>query len=282
MDSGQTGLVSVVIPVSDRTDQVYGAVLSVLAQTHSNLQVIVVENNSQKPEETLERLDSLGDYRVRVFSLSPCDNANCARNFGVERAEGEYVAFLDSDDEWMPDHLAASLETLSHSGADFVYGSIIVNEGKTSQINRARRFRAGESAADYLVGREISWAQTSTYLMKREVAATVRWDERLRRHQDFDFFCGIAQRYKLAVKYEPSVQVNWLSVDKKKFNPQSVLLFYRKWRQTMSYETRRYYCKRRLRYFAKSGEYLAAMQLAGILVALPFSHVMSSLLSRSG
>lgn len=106
----QTLLISIVMPCHNGAAHVAGSVLSVLDQTYKNFELIVVDDGSV--DESLKILDSFDDQRIKVFS-QPHSGVSRARNYGISKAKGEYMAFLDSDDTWEAsflERMAASLE----------------------------------------------------------------------------------------------------------------------------------------------------------------------------
>src|SRR3954471_3920817 len=107
-----TPRVSVVVPTHNRADVVGRAVASVLAQTERDLEVIVVDDAST--DGTAQRLAELakGDDRIRIIANAVALGGGGARNAGIAASRGQWVAFLDDDDEWLPAKLAIQLETL--------------------------------------------------------------------------------------------------------------------------------------------------------------------------
>ena len=100
-------LVSVVIPTRHRPVLVARALRSVLAQTYRSIEVIVVLDG---PDDTTEaQLRATPDDRLRLLVLNAQSGAGAARNAAAATARGEWVAFLDDDDEWMPDKLACQI-----------------------------------------------------------------------------------------------------------------------------------------------------------------------------
>ncbi|HEY0835675.1 MAG TPA: glycosyltransferase family A protein [Azospirillum sp.] len=99
--------VTVVIPTRHRPDLVTRAVESALAQTYGALEVIVVIDGPDP--ETARRLGALADPRLVVLELERNLGAAEARNIGVQRARGAWVAFLDDDDHWMPEKIAVQM-----------------------------------------------------------------------------------------------------------------------------------------------------------------------------
>ena len=117
------GMVSVIIPIYDRTHELREAIESVLAQTYANFELLLVTDGS--PAETLAVVEAYrGHPQVRIFTY--LDNTGTAvrgRNRGIKEARGEYIAFLDSDDIAAPDRLAVSVREMEAGGYDVVYGA---------------------------------------------------------------------------------------------------------------------------------------------------------------
>lgn len=224
-------LVSVVVPVKDRADLVVNSVRSILCQTCGALEVIVVENNSRDPEAVRQAVEAIEDVRVAFFSLPHCANANVARNFGVQKTSGDYVAFLDSDDTFEENHLENALQTIKTLHADFLYGSSKVWDGEALHEKTARQILSTEHRLDYFFGEDRAFASTPTFLVRRSVFASVSWDERLFRHQDYDFFIACTSEFKSVCNPVPSVLVQWRRGEKRAYHSGSMRRFYKKWFQ---------------------------------------------------
>ena len=111
-------LVSVVIPTYRRTDTLERALNSVLSQTYRNLETIVVDDNAQFPEvrEAVRRLVvQTGNQTVRLVENEQNLGGALTRNAGIAAARGEYIAFLDDDDEYLPQRVARQVECFQHS-----------------------------------------------------------------------------------------------------------------------------------------------------------------------
>lgn len=104
--------VSIVIPAYNRRDTIAAAVESALGQTHPDKEVIVVDDGST--DGTVKALESYGD-RIRVVCQANA-GPSAARNRGVMESSGEIVAFLDSDDEWMPEKIARQVSVMERGG----------------------------------------------------------------------------------------------------------------------------------------------------------------------
>jgi glycosyltransferase involved in cell wall biosynthesis len=129
--------VSVVIPTYKRGREVLRAVESVLRQTFSDLEVIVVDDAS--PDDTRDVIASVGDARVRYLAHDKNKGGCAARNTGMVAARGRWIAFLDDDDEWVPTKLQKQLDVARTSKLEpgvvlcgIQYTDEVVPEGKQS------------------------------------------------------------------------------------------------------------------------------------------------------
>ena len=130
-------LVSVIIPTYNRAHYVVEAVESVLAQTHKNIEIIVVDDGSTDGAE--EILDPYKD-RIRYF-YQENQGVSAARNLGIRNANGQYLAFLDSDDLWLPDKTELQLNFLKENdNYGFVFSNFLIftdTENETEIANRS-------------------------------------------------------------------------------------------------------------------------------------------------
>ena len=104
-------LISVVIPAFNRSKTISYCLNSVLAQTYNNIDVIVVDDCST--DSTVGIVNNHPDSRVRCIVLEKNSGAQAARNRGIREARGEWIAFQDSDDEWMPNKLEKQVAAIA-------------------------------------------------------------------------------------------------------------------------------------------------------------------------
>lgn len=109
------GLVSVVLPTFNRSRTLARAVRSVLAQGYANLELIIVDDGST--DDTADLVASFDDPRIRYEKLERNQGASAARNRGLELSRGEFIAFQDSDDEWLADKLERQVVCAQSAGA---------------------------------------------------------------------------------------------------------------------------------------------------------------------
>ncbi|GIJ32250.1 glycosyltransferase family 2 protein [Micromonospora sediminimaris] len=184
--------VSVVIPTFARPELVSRAVRSALAQTVTDIEVIVVVDGPD--EETGKALAEIGDPRLRVVELPGKGGAPNARNTGVREARAPWTALLDDDDEWLPSKLAAQLELArSATVGSPIIASRLINKTPRAQFVMPRRLpEPGEPICEYLTLRRglfhgDGFIQTSTIMAPTELLRRVPFTVGLRRQQELDW-----------------------------------------------------------------------------------------------
>lgn len=197
-------LISVIIPSYKSRGGLQKSVNSVLAQTYSNIEIIVVDdNNSESLErEQTEKLMSVYEDNPRVIYIKHECNKNgaAARNTGIRLSKGEYIAFLDDDDSWLEDKLEKQYLFLkSNSQFEAVYTFTQNSSGFTPWTIPFE----GNVIIPLLMNR--SRMYTSTLLLKRgPVEAIGGFDESFRRHQDYEFLVKFFNHgYKIGCLQEP-------------------------------------------------------------------------------
>ncbi|HEV3459837.1 MAG TPA: glycosyltransferase family A protein, partial [Thermoanaerobaculia bacterium] len=103
--------VSIVVPTFNRAGLLAETIASVLEQTFADFELLVVDDGSV--DDTREVVQAIADPRVDFLPMSHCGNLSILRNAGISKAQGSFVAFLDSDDLWREDKLAAQLDLMS-------------------------------------------------------------------------------------------------------------------------------------------------------------------------
>jgi glycosyltransferase involved in cell wall biosynthesis len=203
-------LVSAVIPTRNRPELVLRAVRSALSQTHENLEVVVVIDGPDSA--TRARLEGIGDSRLRVLELDKSVGGSSARNRGVEHATGEWVAFLDDDDEWLPEKIEKQLDVaLSSSSLVPIVSCYFIGRTPRGDYVWPRRVpRLHEPLCEYLFMRRSIFfgetqLQTSLTFARRQLFQEVPFTEGLRRHQDTDWYLRVAglEGVKVEFVHEP-------------------------------------------------------------------------------
>lgn len=175
---------SVVIPLYNRANRITSTIQSVLDQSYQDFEIVIVDDGSSDDPEPV--ITALGDSRIRLIR-QPNGGANRARNHGIDEAVGTYVALLDSDDHFLPHHLAAAKAVVDVSPNTVVYAKVKVDRGGGVQfLKPPRALRAGEHMAEYVLC-DRGFVQTSTVVVERSLAASVRYLDGHPFGQDTDF-----------------------------------------------------------------------------------------------
>lgn len=133
--------VSVIMPSYNSIKYIRAAVGSVVRQSYVNWELIISDDGSQDGTLRLVQKLSEAEPRIQVLRSAVNQGAAEARNRAISAANGEYIAFLDSDDEWLPDKLAVQISEMQKCGAAFSYTSYecIDESGQRLSIQRATR-----------------------------------------------------------------------------------------------------------------------------------------------
>ncbi|MDE5619208.1 MAG: glycosyltransferase family 2 protein [Ruminococcus sp.] len=185
-------MVSVVIPSYNRALTINRSVCSVLNQTYKDIEVIVVDDCSS--DNTREVIESINDERLRYYCLEENSGACVARNKGIELAKGEYIAFQDSDDEWLPNKLEIQIKKLQASKADVCFCKMkqFFSDGSSEKF-----FPKGlqEGIVRYEQLYEFSRVSTQTIFAKREVCMKHKFDRFVTKSQDYDWVIRAGSEY---------------------------------------------------------------------------------------
>ncbi|HEV7352113.1 MAG TPA: glycosyltransferase family A protein [Brevundimonas sp.] len=179
--------VSVVIPAYNRADLIAATLESVRRQTFEDFECIVVDDGSSDGESLRHVIEKLGDHRF-VYVRRENGGGSAARNTGILRASGQFVAFLDSDDAFEASHLESSLKALDgRPPKTCVYSQVIVDRGSgLTFLKPPRAIREDEHMAEYLLC-DRGFVQPSSLVVPTELARTVLFLEGLPFGQDTDF-----------------------------------------------------------------------------------------------
>jgi GalNAc5-diNAcBac-PP-undecaprenol beta-1,3-glucosyltransferase len=188
-------LISIVIATYKRSGLVPRAIESVRKQTYHNVEILVVDDGS--PDNTQLVVESIPDNRIRYIHHEKNKGLPAARNTGIRAAQGEYIAFLDDDDEWREHKLERQLQAIEHF--DAVVCSAFINGRPRSVHNRPNVTL--DDLKDYI-------PDPSGLLVKASVIKELLFDESLREGEDWDAFIRIALRFTIGFVEESLVLYN--------------------------------------------------------------------------
>lgn len=196
-------LVSAIIPTYNREKTICRAIDSVLNQTYKNIEIIIVDDGS-----TDDTLKLLKKYGSSIKVVNQCHKgANAARNRGIKEAKGEYIAFLDSDDEWLPQKTHMQLDYLEKKGKQvcfcpykLVADKIQIIPGNYADVD------IYENDINLVLSRG-NVIGTPTLIMKKSILDDVGlFNESMQRLQDYELCIRIAKKYEIG--YVSQILVN--------------------------------------------------------------------------
>jgi glycosyltransferase involved in cell wall biosynthesis len=192
-------LLSVVIPTYNRAGTLQNTMLSVLNQSFTNIELIIVDDAST--DETEEIVRSIYDDRVKYIKLEINSGPSAARNAGIKAASGSFIAFQDSDDIWLEEKLMKQMARLqSDESLGMVYTGYRLIFDNNSELYMPPAFMDNKLKEGYifeslLKGNKIG---TPTMLIKRIILDEIGgFDIKLKAYEDWDLSIRIAKQYKI-------------------------------------------------------------------------------------
>lgn len=205
--------VSIILPAYNRADRLPEAINSILVQSFRDFELIVVDDASSEDLEAV--VCSMGDPRIRYIRHTVNGGASAARNTGVSEARGEFIAFHDSDDLWLPGKLERQLEQLRKlppevgvvCGGVIIYGRDIGGRFGPGLVSFEPPLSEGQLSIDEDQEARIlqrNRIHLATSLFRRDCYPGNEWfDERLRANVDWDFSIRLAARTKIFEDLHP-------------------------------------------------------------------------------
>jgi glycosyltransferase involved in cell wall biosynthesis len=196
-------LISVIIPVYNGEGTIQETIKSVLNQTLSTLELLVINDGSQ--DSTFEIVSSIKDPRLTIFSY-PNTGLAATRNRGISLASGDYISFIDADDLWTPDKLEAQFNALQENPQAAVAYSWTdwIDESSELLGRGVYNTQQGEVFAKLLLNDFV--ANGSNPLIRRQALTEVGgFDESLSAAEDWDMWLRLAARYEFVAV--PSAQI---------------------------------------------------------------------------
>jgi glycosyltransferase involved in cell wall biosynthesis len=189
--------ISVVLPVHNRADVLPRAIRSVLDQRLAGFELVIVDDGSTDDSVAVAR--SFVDPRISIIELGQNRGGNAARNAGVRAAKAPLIAFLDSDDVYLPEKLERVVTQFERTpDLDLLVDSFIkIQPSGARVVRRNPLINDRETFRRALFIRQL-WKATPSISVKRDVMLRVMFDETLRRLQDFDFLIRASEHANCA------------------------------------------------------------------------------------
>lgn len=188
--------ISVIIPTYNRKEYLNGAIQTVLNQTYTDLEIIIIDDGSNN--SYADKIVEQYDEPIRLVVHVQNQGLSAARNTGIENSDGEYIAFLDDDDRWHEEKLEQQLASMECTGAG-IGTCLVASVSPEGGILRCERNRPEGDLSDEIL-RENVIGSPSRVVLRRDILSTKRpFDENLRTKQDWDLFIRLCQREAVAL-----------------------------------------------------------------------------------
>lgn len=199
---------SIIIPLYNKETYISRSIQSVLQQSYSNFELIIVNDGSTDNSQSI--VESIDDNRIRLINQKNA-GVSAARNRGVKESKFEFVAFLDADDYWLPNHL----EVLANLIADFQAEASVFSTNfsrifkeKTTQLNRNDLYR-GIVTNYFKATKKLSLTHSSCICIQKNLFLDVGgFDTRFSMGEDIDLWKKLARRSLFA--YSPEVTSHYV------------------------------------------------------------------------
>ena len=187
-------LVSIIIPTYNRAEDLKRALQSVFDQTFTNWEVVVVDNHSVDDTDSL--IKSFNNQKIKLFKIHNSGIISASRNLGLKHALGEYIAFLDSDDWWLPKKLEESIKYMMQ-GADIVYHDLFYVTKSDQRFNWRRvRGRKLKSPVFYDLLESGNALPNSSVVVRKKLLNEIKGlseDKDMVSSEDYDAWLRIAR-----------------------------------------------------------------------------------------
>lgn len=206
-----SGLVSIIIPTYKRSDYLKRAIESVLSQTYENIELIIVDDNSEWDEyssHVQSIINTFVDRRIRYLNPKEHKNGSFARNQGIKVARGEFIAFLDDDDYWDKSKIEKQVRLLRSLEDEYIAVACLkayVNKNRI--FRRALPYRDGD-VLERVMMREIDISTCTTLIYHNSIDKIGGFDESLKRKQDVEFYIHLFEYGRLKLLEEHLVFID--------------------------------------------------------------------------
>lgn len=192
-------LVSVIIPMYNSEKYINETIKSVLNQTYENKEIIIVDDGSSDSSASIvkamaEKFGSIIKYYYQVNG-----GVSKARNNGIEKSNGKYIAFIDSDDLWLPDKLEKQVAKLKATKMKSCYCGFLYYYEESAR-EKKEKINFAEGKILYQVLSDRTWCSTITWIIEKELITNYKlmFHENCSFGEDFEFFIKIAALTEVA------------------------------------------------------------------------------------
>jgi len=230
--------ISIIIPTYNREKLIIKALNSIFAQTFTDFEILIIDDAST--DNTKEVIESLANPKIKYYKLDKNSGQCVARNYGIKRASGEFIAFLDSDDEWLPEKLESQMECFQKGPSNLgaVYGFSYQKDMISNKtVLKSGPYFRGDINGKFLEG--FCPPTPSIFLVRKEALEKVNYfDENLITFVDLDLWIRLSEFYlfdfvekPVIIKYEQIGDQYVNNFDKRS---RGFVLFIKKWENKVS------------------------------------------------
>lgn len=185
----QSPLVSIIIPTFNRANLIGETLDSIVAQTYQNWECIVTDDGSTDHTDTVMAAYVAKDSRFRYFHR-PADKpkgANACRNNGLDKAQGDFIIFFDSDDLMTENHISVKLVPLLNGDYDFSITKTKYFNVENDRLESNYKYDEFEISAHNYIVQNINWLTPDTCI-KSVLAKSIRFNEKLQSGQEYNYY----------------------------------------------------------------------------------------------
>ena len=184
-------LISIVIPTRNRPKYLEKAIQTVLKQTYQDFEIIIIDDGSETDYNPI--LKKHKDKRIKYYKNPNKKGAPFSRNLGTEKAKGEYIAFLDDDDEWDPTKLEKQIKEIKNPKV-----GLVICYSLDKRFGRQRISKPPKTVTYKNLLRSFNLSSTSSYMTKKKIIKEIG---------GFDLSLPSAQEYDLAIRISKKYQI---------------------------------------------------------------------------
>lgn len=198
-------MISVVIPLYNKEASIKQSLMSVLSQSYQDFEVVIVDDGST--DGSVAKVEEIQDSRIRLIRQEN-GGPSKARNIGVKNAKGEWVLFIDADDEMLPDaisNFAKYIEKIPN--ADMFLAEVVVNNAGNKKLSRTYQDGYVKNPfKEHVFGHLYQCSGTTVY--RKSICLQCPFDEKVRRYEDLQRIFKLYRHFSLYLCHVPIAQVN--------------------------------------------------------------------------
>lgn len=198
-------LFSIVIPLYNKETSIAQSLKSLLSQEYDDFEVVIVDDGST--DGSVGVVEDINDSRIRLIKQEN-GGPSKARNTGVKNAKGEWILFIDADDEMLPDAISNFAKYIENiPNADMFLAEVVVNNAGNQKLSRTYQDGFVKNPfKEHVFGHLYQCSGTSVY--RKSICLQYPFDERVRRYEDLQRLFKLYRHFSLYLCHVPVAQVN--------------------------------------------------------------------------